>query len=224
MEWMALLAALAVKPELGLQKRVACELAPTIGQGASTEGAVDSISTLMASCSYRLLDVGGFSLWPRLSVAEQDWIIQRQVNQNSEIYNFQARSLVLGFQTSYPLADWEPYYGYAYGFGRGELNQTFSSSTSRQTNVFKDISHKYQQHELGLKYRLSSQLSLSASLLRTFASQAWDSEQGRFEAETVDSDSRLSLSSGSARLLGSPRSDAKFASSELKIGLQLFLD
>lgn len=224
MEWMALLAALAGEPNISPSSRIACELAPTLGQGSSTEGQIDSFSTVMLGCSYRLLEVQGFSLWPKLGVAEQDWIVQRQENQSSQIHNFQARSLMLGVEISRSWREWDVFYGLNQGLGRGELNQTFSSASSRQTNVFKNISQKFQQHEVGFRYRLTKKLSLSTSLLRSFASQSWEAQLGNFKSENVDEASRLSLSSGPARLLGSARTDAQSSSTELKVGLQLFLD
>lgn len=224
MEWMALLAALAGEPAPSPQRRIACELAPTVGQGNSTEGLVDSFSSLMASCSYRLIEIQGLSLWPKIGLSEQDWIVQRQDNQTSEIHNFQARSVILGAQLSRSWGEWDLFYGLGYGLGRGELNQTFSSANSRQTTVYKDLSHRYQQHELGVKYRLTSHLSLSTSLLRTFATQSWQADLGNFSSELVDEESRLSLANGPANLLGPTRTDARNAATEVKIGLQLFLD
>lgn len=218
---LALLAGLALSPEIQSLPRAACDLSPSYGRGQSSEGRIDEAASLGFGCSFRAYTGDAWSLWPRLSLNEQRWTLYRDAAGLSTLQNFQTRDIGLGLQVSYQLSGWDVFFGLQWSRGQGQLERTDSRAASRQSALFSQLDHTRFQQELGVQRPINQNLSLKASLVHASGKQSWDADAGRFEGENVDSENRLTLTSIPEASLTSDTFD--YASWEIKVGLSLKL-
>jgi|GEM_PF-6396664 hypothetical protein len=203
------------------QTRVSCELAPAWGRGQSTLGQIDQATQLAAGCSYAFSLSPHLSLGPRLLFSDQEWTIDRTPGEAAELLSLQARSWQLGILATQSWSRWTGLYGWSIGQGQGQLERTLSTPNSRQSATYSGLDYRSQQHEIGFRYQAKNRWSYGLSFLRSQGRQSWSQEDGRFVGESVDQDTRLTLTSGSLNLAAPQTTQLEFVSSEIRFGVQL---
>jgi hypothetical protein len=206
------------------QAQTRCELAPAWGRGQSTLGQIDQITQLTAECSYGFAISPELTLGPRVQFSDQQWAIERQASGPAELYSLQARTWQLGFILQHAWGSWSSFYGVSQGSGQGQLERTLSTANSRQSATYRGMQQSLQQHEIGVRFASQSRWSYGLSLQRTLGRQAWSPDQAQFLTETVDSQNRLTLTSGSLNLAAPSSTSSQSVSTELRLSVQLRFD
>lgn len=203
-----------------------CDLAPSIGQGTSDEGPIDSITTLSFGCRYELAHILGIGISPTLGIDRQLWSVYSSDSGAKTLSSYETQDLQLGFQLHRVMTENSKiFYGFAHGQGRGSLNKTESSANTSINGTYNGLTQTVLSHTFGMSYDLTSKLSLTVAWQRQNATAKWSAQTSDLFIQSIDENNALTLSDGSSTQLieGPIRTSSQRTSNALQIGLSLAL-
>jgi hypothetical protein len=200
----------------------ACDLAPSIGQGTSDEGRVDSMTTLNFGCRYEMINILGVGISPVIGLDKQLWSVYQKSSSNKNITSYETQDFNFGIRLeSASLWGSRIFYGLSSGQGKGTMNLTQSTDQSSLSSS-SVLKNSYWQQSLGTSYGLTEKLSLSLAWQHQSARQTWVNDADQVLLQNVDSDNHLTLSAGQTALVGSSlRSSSKNTTNLIQFGISL---
>lgn len=202
----------------------ACDLAPSIGQGSSDEGDVDTFSSVSFACRYRLFTAYGIGVSPSLGIDKQMWSVYENDSDHKNISSYETEDFHAGFFLDHELTSQSKiFYGFAFGRGQGKLERTESTENTSVNGSYNGLTQTYLSHTLGASYGLTEKLNLTVAWQRQDAKQKWKVKTSDIFVQTVDENQALSLADGSStQLLGSSvRTQNQRTTNAVQIGLSL---